>query len=64
MSRVCLFLFIYYYFWLRHVASLTRDQTRALCSGSAESQPLNHQGIPRVLFLFAIVLWLTGEFFT
>ena len=34
-------------------SSLSRDQTRAPCSGSAESQPLDHQGSPRNLLKWA-----------
>ena len=42
-------------FQLRHVesSSLTRDGTWAACIGSAESQPLDHQGSPGCKFLFA-----------
>ena len=32
-------------------SSLTRDQTQAHCIGSAESQPLDHQGSPYSLLL-------------
>ena len=37
--------------WLWHMgsSSLTRDQTQAPCTGSPESQPLDHQGSPRPL---------------
>ena len=37
--------------------SLTRDRTRAPCIGSAESQPLDHQGSPSnyILFFFLII---------
>ena len=31
------------------LSSLTRDQTRAPCSGSLESQPLDRQGSPYIL---------------
>ena len=34
------------------IGSLTRDQTRAPCIGSVESQPLDHQGSPISLFLW------------
>ena len=37
-------------------SSLTRDQTRFPCSGSVESQPLEHQGIP-INSLFILVVW-------
>ena len=38
-----------------HVASssLTRDQTQAPCTGSAQSQPLDHQGSPQAQFFFS-----------
>ena len=32
-------------------SSLTKDQTPALCIGSVESQPQNHQGSPTTPFL-------------
>ena len=34
--------------WHEGLSSLTRDQTQALCIGSMESQPLDHQGSPRI----------------
>ena len=40
------------FFWLRPVACLsspTRDQTHTPYIGSAESQPLDHQGSPKFL---------------
>ena len=32
---------------MQDLSSLTRDQTHAPCSGSVESQPLDHQGNPK-----------------
>ena len=32
-------------------SSLTKDGTQALCSGSMESEPLDHQGSPWFYFL-------------
>ena len=62
-----LFLNIYLFIWLRWVlvaahgllscgmhvgsSSLTRNGTRAPCTGSAESQPLRHQGSPKIFLL-------------
>ena len=39
--------------WLRYVGSnfLIRDRTQDPCFGSAESQPMDHQGSPSSLFL-------------
>ena len=37
-------------------SSLTRDRTRAPCTGSAESYPLDHQRSPNILFLFIYLL--------
>ena len=41
---------------LQHVgsSSLARNQTWAPCAGSAESQPLDHQGRPRTSFIFKV----------
>ena len=36
---------------VRDLNSPTRNCTRAPCSGSAESKPLDHQGIPPKYFL-------------
>ena len=57
---VCLFfpnevIFIFIYLavlcGMQNLSFLTRDQTRALWSGSVESQPLDHQGSPRIYVL-------------
>ena len=49
-------------FQLQHVesSSLTRDQTRAPSIGSAESQPLDHQGSPLYLLasMYFLSLWI------
>ena len=47
-----------------HVASssLTRDQTQAPCTGSAQSQPLDHEGSPQAQFFFLIDLLLFSGF--
>ena len=39
--------------WWQHVGSsfLIRDGTWMPCNGSVESQPLGHQGSPRIVFL-------------
>ena len=58
-KRNCLFFLIFIYLFgcsgsqLQHVgsSSLTRDRTWAPCTGSSESQPLDHQGIPRMMIL-------------
>ena len=39
-------------------SSPTRDQIQAPCSGSTESQPLDHQGIPEEFFFFYIYLFI------
>ena len=39
-----------------HLSFWTRDRTRAPCSGSGESQPLDHQGISRVPLLSPLTL--------
>ena len=42
---------------MRDLSSLTRDRTRAPCSGSVESQPLDLQGSPSS-FNFYLELYL------
>ena len=37
---------------MRELSSPVRDQTRAPCSGSAESEPLDHQGIPSIFKVY------------
>ena len=62
------FLNIYFYLFgciesqLWHVgsSSLTRDQTQPPCIRSAESQPLDHQGIPFLCFLIGLLYPLKG----
>ena len=48
---ICIYSFIYLagLHSMQDLSSLTRDQTRSLCSGSMESQPLDHQGSVRRL---------------
>ena len=43
---------------MQHVgsSSLTRGQTLAPCSGSAESYPLDHEGSPRTQILYCNVI--------
>ena len=43
---------------MQDLSSLTRDQTCAPCSGSVESQPLNHQGNPFFLPTCSLLLRL------
>ena len=62
-------IFIYLFgctgFKLQHVgsSSLTRDRSWAPCIGSADSQPLNHQGGPCLFFLMNYCFWYDLEFF-
>ena len=46
----------------QHVGScsLTRDQTQAPCTGSVESQPLDHQGSPLTELLKGEEIYVTG----
>ena len=62
----CSFFFFLIFIWLHQIlvaacgsqvwhvltgsSPLSRDQTRAPCTGGTESQPLDHQGIPSFLF--------------
>ena len=39
-------------------SSLTKDRTEAACTGSMESQPLDHQGSPWFLFYNFIHLFI------
>ena len=46
---------------LRDLSSPTKDQTQAPCSGSMESQPLDHQGSPRAEALICIASRVSRE---
>ena len=53
---------LFYFIWpcqhsMWDLSSPTRDRTRAPCSGSAESWPLDHQGSPHVLFWCQKNMW-------
>ena len=51
MWILCLFVCLAALHCACDLSSLNRDQTHAPCSGSMESSPLGHQGVPLTRFL-------------
>ena len=60
MSGARLFFFSAALHGVWDLSSPTRDQTRIPCIGSAESQPLDHQGSPDARFYIVLFHLLKG----